>query len=352
MSVDVLKLRQALLKWYRAHKRDLPWRHTQDPYKIWVSEIMLQQTQVQTVIPYWKKFLRVFPNIKTLAEADQEDLMHLWQGLGYYRRAKYLQKAAKTIVNDWGGQLPNTQSELIKLPGFGPYTSGAVASIAFGQKVPCIDGNVTRVLSRVLATHTQEDIQACAFDLAQSNDPSSINQSLMEMGATMCHAKKPTCRLCPAKKYCMAFAQDKVSQFPAPKKRTQVKHVYAASLVLFDLETGSYLLQKRPAHGRWAGLWEFPYFEWDTRQPCTKHKAILKKKFSQIKKLKQVGCIKHQLTHQKIATDVYAGQALKPFPTQEQYVWTQNFENVSTSVLNNKVLNLHRTFQNNIAVKA
>lgn len=216
-------MQKELLKWYRENRRDLPWRKNRDPYAIWISEVMLQQTTVAAVIPYYEKFMKRFPKVTDLAKASESQVTEMWAGLGYYSRARNLHKAAKTIGES---SFPATAQELIKLPGFGPYTANAVASLAFNQKVGVLDGNVIRVLSRVFGLKVQwwlpkdrQKLQDLAHELAQTEHNAEINQGLMELGATVCTPKKPLCLLCPWKKKCLALKNDAVDALPLTKPK-------------------------------------------------------------------------------------------------------------------------------------
>ena len=216
-------MQKELLEWYRNNKRDLPWRQNRDPYRIWVSEVMLQQTTVAAVIPYYEKFMKRFPTVHKLASASEQDVIEYWAGLGYYSRARNLHKAAKQISEKG---FPKTAAELIELSGFGPYTSSAVASLAFNEKVGVLDGNVIRVLSRVHGLSLKwwlpkerEQLQKLSNDLAQTEFNSEINQGLMELGATVCTPKKPLCLLCPWKKFCKGLKTDSVDKLPLPKPK-------------------------------------------------------------------------------------------------------------------------------------
>ena len=211
---NALILQQSLLKWYDAHQRDLPWRNTTDPYPVWISEVMLQQTQVQTVIPYYLKFLEYFPSIAALAEADTDALLRLWAGLGYYSRARNLQKAARIIVDQFGGRFPQNYSDVLALPGIGRYTAAAIVSIAFGQQYAVLDGNVSRVLARLFrisgdlkSSAVQNRLWAVAQQLLPPTRPGDFNQAVMELGATVCSPRQPRCLLCPWTRHCLARQQ-------------------------------------------------------------------------------------------------------------------------------------------------
>ncbi len=223
-------MQKELLNWYRINKRDLPWRKNRDPYRIWISEVMLQQTTVAAVVPYYEKFMLRFPKVKDLANAEVPDVLEMWAGLGYYSRARNIHKSAKLIS---ARGFPQTAEALLELPGFGPYTSRAVSSLAFNEKVGVLDGNVIRILSRVKGLklnwwQPKERIilQKLADELAQSEFNSEINQAMMELGATICTPKKPLCLMCPWKSKCVALANDKVAQLPLPKPRqkTEIWH--------------------------------------------------------------------------------------------------------------------------------
>jgi A/G-specific adenine glycosylase len=265
-------LRKSLLAWYRANQRDLPWRRTQDPYAIWISEAMLQQTRVETVIDYWTKFLVRFPDIASLARAREADVLAAWSGLGYYRRAKSLREAARAIVERHGGEFPTDRESVLELPGIGPYTSGAVLSIAFDQREPIVDGNVARVFSRLFAiddvlgsTRSQRKLWDLARELLpKSRGAGDWNQALMELGATLCTARDPRCDLCPLARRCSALATNRVAKLPRPKPRPAQLDV--AVEVLLVRRNGSWLFERRAkAATRMGGLLELPTREVGTQ---------------------------------------------------------------------------------------
>jgi len=205
------KVRNALVNWYLEEKRDLPWRKTNDPYKIWVSEVMLQQTKVETVIPYYERFIKKYPSLEALASAEEEELLKQWEGLGYYSRARNLQAGVREVVEAYNSQVPTSREEISKLKGVGPYTAGAVLSIAYGVPEHAVDGNVMRVLSRILLIEediakpkTKKIFERAVMELIDKEDPSSFNQGLMELGAVICTPTKPKCLLCPVREYCTA----------------------------------------------------------------------------------------------------------------------------------------------------
>ena len=261
----------ALLTWYHAHRRDLPWRpistRPANPYHVLVSEAMLQQTQVATVLPYYARFIAAFPTVHALAAADEQRVLTLWQGLGYYRRARNLHAAARLIVERHAGRVPDTVADLLALPGVGRYTAGAVASIAYNAPAPILDGNVARVLSRYLGLATPLDQPTTqralwneATDLVQrSGHPRDFNQSLMELGALICTPRSAKCLYCPLRDGCNAFATGRVAALPVkpPKKRPlAVTHTIVALK-----RRGRYLFERRPDTGLWAGMWQMPTVE-------------------------------------------------------------------------------------------
>lgn len=254
-----------LLDWYDTHKRTLPWRGTGDPYQVWVSEIMLQQTRVAAVLPYYQRWMEALPTVEALAAADEEQLMKLWQGLGYYSRARNMHKAALMIVNTCGGRFPEEEKDLLKLPGIGDYTAGAIASIAFGRAVPAVDGNVLRVAARVAGL--QEDIMDPAvrkkiralMERAMSQDrPGEYNQALMDLGATVCLPKAaPACARCPLSGLCEAERLGLQAALPVRTKKAGRRREELTVYLLW--RDGTVALRKRPEQGLLAGLWEFPH---------------------------------------------------------------------------------------------
>jgi A/G-specific adenine glycosylase len=252
---------RAILLWFHAHKRSLPWRKTRDPYKIWVSEIMLQQTTVGAVIPYYEKWLKLFPDMKSLARAPLQKVLKAWQGLGYYQRARNLHRAAKILVQEKNRKFPNRYEELRTLPGFGAYTTAAVLSLAFNQPYPVVDANVRRLLMRIFGIRGESDAKhdKILFDRLIPHFPKqnagTFNQALMELGALVCKPRNPLCLLCPVQTFCLAFERGEQEVIPRPKKRTYHKIEAVVAIIRKD---GKILLQKRPPSGLLAGLWEFP----------------------------------------------------------------------------------------------
>ena len=257
---------QALLLWYQQNKRDLPWRHTSDPYRIWISEIMLQQTRVEAVKPYYARFLEAAPDVCALAELPEEKLMKLWEGLGYYSRARNLQKAARVVVEQYGGVMPRTYEELLKLPGIGEYTAGAIASIAYGVRVPAVDGNVLRVLARVSGSdaditlpETKKDFREALLRIVPT-EAGDFTQSLIELGATVCAPnREPMCEVCPLSDCCVACKEGRTNEIPvrSPKKPRRVEE----KTVFLIRDGDRTALCKRPSKGLLSGLYELPNIE-------------------------------------------------------------------------------------------
>ncbi len=260
-------LRDLLVAWYRRRHRRLPWRDTTDPYAIWVSEVMLQQTRVETVEPYWGRFLERFPTVRDLAEATEDEVLALWSGLGYYRRARSLRQAARAVVERHDGELPRTRAEMLALPGVGPSTAGAVLSIALDLPEPLVDGNVGRVFARLYALEEpvgSAGLRRELWDLAARLVPTDggagdWNQALMELGATICSPRKPKCPLCPLTDECRAREQGRTLELPAPKPAHPQVDVELETLVV--RKGSAWLLEQRPEGGRMARMWQFPTAE-------------------------------------------------------------------------------------------
>ena len=260
---------QKILEWYAANKRDLPWRGTRDPYKIWLSEIMLQQTRVAQGTPYYLKFVDAFPTVHDLADASEEKVLKLWQGLGYYSRARNLHATAKTVSKKRDGQFPETYEGLLKLKGVGDYTASAIASICFDAPEPVVDGNVYRVLGRYFGVDTPTNsgkgiayFKKLAREVMNAEHIRDYNQGIMEFGAVQCTPKNPDCMFCPLSDACVALQKGRVTELPVKGKKTKVKHLYFNYLVLRDA-VGNTLLNQRTGKGIWQNLWEFPLLEAD-----------------------------------------------------------------------------------------
>ncbi len=277
-SEDLGAIRRLLLAAYDVGRRDLPWRGESDPYRVWVSEVMLQQTRVETVIPYYRKWVERFPRLDALARAEEDEVLGVWQGLGYYSRARRLLGAARLVRERYGGDLPESAAALRRLPGVGEYTAGAVASIAFGEVVPAVDGNVRRVLARLfdLPDPGPSRLRELAAALVDPARPGDFNQALMELGATVCLPRAPGCASCPLEVLCAARARGTVEERPARRRRAPVPEVDVAVVVGAWLggEDGLHLLmRRRPQDGLLAGMWEFPGVEIDGGS-CPREAAV------------------------------------------------------------------------------
>jgi len=302
-----------LLEWYQLNARELPWRSCHTAYCIWVSEVMLQQTQVDTVIPYFNRWMSVFPNIQTLSEADEQSVLSLWEGLGYYSRGRNLLKAAKIITDDLDGQLPQTLKDLQKLPGIGRYTAAAIASIAFNLDIAAVDGNIRRVISRLFdvtepARSTQGERKI--LSLAQANLPSGqasdYNQAMMDLGATICLSSKPKCDECPVKEYCVGFQRGVQEERPVKKPRKAIPHLTVTAGVI--RQDGRVLLAKRPSGGLLGGLWEFPggtVEEFDENLEACLEREIFEELGIHIHVGAAFGKFKHAYTHFKITLHAF-----------------------------------------------
>ncbi len=300
------RLRTRLLEWYDRNRRELPWRRTSDPYAIWLSEVMLQQTQVATVIPYWERFLQRYPSVEALAEAPLPDVLAAWKGLGYYSRARNLHRAAQEVVARFGGKLPSTAAELLTLPGFGRYTAGAVASIAFGEPAPLVDGNVARVLSRLFEVEglpgeraREARLWALAGELVQGKRPGDFNQSLMEHGATVCRPESPLCLLCPVREECLAFRHGRVDELPPAKVRAPPRKMTLAVAVW--AHEGRLLLARRAEKGLFGGLWELPAAEVEADTSDVEATSHLARALGvELSLGGPLGTVRRQLTHRAL----------------------------------------------------
>jgi A/G-specific adenine glycosylase len=304
----------ALIAWYDSQKRQLPWRETRDPYRIWVSEVMLQQTQVATVLGYYERWMQRFPTLQALAVADVADVLRAWEGLGYYSRARNLQRAALQVVADHAGQVPRTVPELLRLPGIGPYSAGAIASIAFGADEPVVDGNIIRVLTRAFGLPGDPKRAPLArglWRLARSLMPigraRDFNQALMELGATCCTPRAPRCAACPVAQTCVALAQDRVLDFPESAPRPAPTEVIRAAALI--RRRSRFLTVQAPEEAlRWAGMWQFPDAQIaESEAPAAAlSRSVRASTGLDISVGALVANIRHQVTRFRISIQVYA----------------------------------------------
>ena len=306
-----------LVTWFRANAADLPWRRERAPYSVWLSEIMLQQTQVATVIDYYERFLARFPTVEALAASPLDDVLKLWEGLGYYSRARNLHKAARAIVAQHGGRFPATAAKLVRLPGVGRYTAGAIASLAFGEDVPVVDGNVIRVLTRVFdidADVTQAATQAQLWALAElllpPGEAGLYNEALMELGRLICRPRRPACGNCPVQAHCRAFQLGVQDSRPvkAPRKPTPHYDVVAGVIEGQGAQASRLLIAQRPAEGLLGGLWEFPGGKQETGESL--EAALARELMEELGIRVEVGeflvRVKHAFTHFKITLHAFA----------------------------------------------
>ncbi len=304
----ISSLHNDLINWFAQHKADLPWRQSQDPYAIWLSEIMLQQTQVTTVIPYYERFLARFPTVEALAAAPLDDLLKLWEGLGYYSRARNLHRAAQIVAGQFGGQFPTSVDELRRLPGIGDYTAGAVASLAFGINTPVLDGNVMRIFTRLF--DIEEDITLTAtknalWQLAESLVPvgraGPWNEGLMELGRRICTPKSPDCAHCPIAHHCAARALGVQLERPVKTPKPKTPH-FDVTAAVTRREDGRILIAQRPVDGMLGGLWEFPGGKREPGEslPECLRREILEELGVEIEVGAQIGTVRHAYTHLRI----------------------------------------------------
>jgi A/G-specific adenine glycosylase len=305
---------QQLVSWFEENQRPLPWRVSYDPYHVWVSEVMLQQTQVETALPYYDRFIREFPDVEALAAAPEERVLALWAGLGYYRRAKNLMAAARVVVERHGAKLPSDYDALLALPGIGQYMAGAILSIAFNKAYPVVDGNVRRVISRVngLVEENPKALWDTATRFAREAEPRLVNQALMELGAKVCSFRSPRCLLCPVQSFCLAFRTGMQDKIPSVKKRPATVHVHLFAIV--HRSAGRYLMKCV------EGMWEFPM---SSELPAGSFEKL--------------GHCRHTITHHRLDVSVYQGSvpengyawkdiAAVPISSLTRKIWEQEHE--------------------------
>ncbi len=345
-------IRRRLLKWFQESARDLPWRRTQDPYRIWLSEVILQQTRVEQGLPYYERYVEAFPTVQDLAAASEDEVLKQWEGLGYYTRARNLHKAARLLVEKRGGELPQRADLLQLLPGIGRYTAAAIASIAFGEHVAVVDGNVKRVLSRLFnldgcidETATEKELWDIANALLAPKAPGDFNQAMMELGARICSPKKPDCGSCPVAEQCEAKAAGVQEQRPVRKARKKPPH--EEIVVAAIREEGRYLIGKRPAKGLLGGLWELPGGKIEVGE--THQTALVRECREELGVHVRVGgmiaSVKHAYTHLRVTLNVYrctieSGAPSPNTHTELQWVRPNEFDTYAFPKANHKFLEL------------
>ncbi|WP_257008318.1 A/G-specific adenine glycosylase [Bacillus sp. FJAT-45350] len=348
LDFNINRFQDNLITWFEQQQRDLPWRENQDPYRVWVSEIMLQQTRVETVIPYFNNFVEQFPTIDALAEADEERVLKAWEGLGYYSRVRNLQTAVKEVKEEYGGKVPNTRKEISKLKGVGPYTAGAILSIAYGKPEHAVDGNVMRVLSRVLLVRediakvkTRKIFEEAVSGLISEEKPSQFNQGLMELGALICTPTSPGCLLCPVREHCRAYHEGVQNELPIKAKKKKPKKKEMAAIVLQDGE-GNILIHRRGEDGLLARLWEFPNHETiHSENQKDELKQFLHESYD-VQGIVEENflIVEHVFSHLIWHITVYKGTVLKKGSTGENLRWVQkkDLENHPFPVSHQKII--------------
>jgi A/G-specific adenine glycosylase len=329
---------EKLINWYKANKRDLPWRKTDDPYKIWISEIMLQQTRVDTVIPYFERFLKTFPTVYHLAKANQQQVLKCWEGLGYYSRGRNLHQAAKTVVEDFNGKIPSLYNEIIELKGIGPYSAAAILSIAFNKKYAVVDGNVIRVITRVYGIpddirkeSVKVQVQGLADDLIDEINPGDFNQAIMELGALICTPKNPECDMCPVSEHCISLQKMETDVIPYKSPAKKIPHKEIAVGLIVN-EKNELLIALRPNHSMLGGLWEFPGGKKEQKE--TLQEAVIRELKEElgvdVEVYSKFRDLKHTYSHFKITLHAYWCKIINGQPTpnsSQKLVWV-GLENV------------------------
>jgi A/G-specific adenine glycosylase len=348
-------LRRRLLAWYDIHARDLPWRRRAgDPYAVWLSEIMLQQTQVGTVKAYFDRFIHALPTIESLAQADEHKVLRLWEGLGYYRRARQLHQAAKLIVAEHDGRFPRDPQVVRRLPGIGRYTAGAILSIAFDAREPILEANTLRLLSRLLgyagdprSTDGQRLLWAMAEILLPRRSVGRFNQALMELGSEVCTPRSPQCEQCPIALQCLAYQQGRQQEIPPPKNKPPIEAVREAAVVV--RRRGRILLLRWPKGRRWAGLWDFPRFPIHAEPIAALHQELIEN----VRELtgvtiapgQNIATLTHGVTRFRITLDCYRAEYRScdrktAAPLETQWVRTTELDDYPLSSTGRKLANL------------
>ena len=351
-------LQKRLIAWYTKHARDLPWRRSRDPYRVWLSEIMLQQTQVATVRDYFERFIKALPNVQKLAAADEQQVLRLWEGLGYYRRARQLHAAAQQVVADHNGQFPTDVTKLQTLPGIGRYTAGAIASIAFDQRAPILEANTIRLLSRLIAYRDdplkavgQRVLWQTAEDILPKTDVARFNQALMELGSLICTPSDPRCDECPLAGLCAANALNLQREIPLAKARQTLTDLHEAAVVV--CKNGRVLVRQCGVGERWAGLWDFPRFELDAEGQLFARDEIVEKVHARTGITCALGpvlkTIKHGVTRYRITLDCYeakysSGRILQTCDAPIRWVPIGELADLPLSTTGRKIVRLfHKT---------
>ena len=335
----------SVLNWYDKNKRDLPWRKFKDPYKIWLSEVMLQQTQVKTVIPYYERWLNEFGSIQNVANAELDSLLKLWEGLGYYSRCRNFHRASRIITKKYDGKIPETYDEFIALPGVGKYIASAVLSIAHDIKIPAIDVNLKRVYARILkikqyTKYNLVRIEKLGHELVQCGRPGDFNQAIMDIGSKLCRPFNPLCNVCPIRKHCKAYITGNPEEYPLAikNKKNPTKKMTSVLLMIKD----KFLIQKRDNSGLLGGLWELPTVEHTSSNQDEINTLIHNNYSKKIKILNKLGSAKHSYSHFKVDVDFYFCTAQEKVKTKKESKWIKinEFDKYAFSKINHKLIKM------------
>ncbi|EGK9509313.1 A/G-specific adenine glycosylase [Listeria monocytogenes] len=330
-ETKITAFQEALVSWYEANKRVLPWRENTEPYRIWVSEIMLQQTKVDTVIPYFNRFMTQFPTMEDFVQADEADILKAWEGLGYYSRVRNLQTAMKQVMADFSGVVPNDLTTILSLKGVGPYTAGAILSIAYNQAEPAVDGNVMRVIARVLEisedimkASTRKIFEEVLYQLIDKEHPSAFNQGLMEIGALVCTPTKPMCMLCPLQPFCEAHKNGVETNYPVKIKKVKTKTKELLSIIVVS-EDGKIAIEKRPENGLLANMWQFPTIEITKKEndEVAKLQFLHNYGLDVLLKDEPIAHIKHVFSHLIWKMDIRVASLQSAEPNENWYFATE-----------------------------
>jgi A/G-specific adenine glycosylase len=337
-----MKFADRILQWYSQNKRDLPWRGSTDPYRIWLSEILMQQTRIEQGTPYYLKFLEVFPTVHHLANAPEEQVMKLWQGLGYYNRARNLHATAQLVSRELKGVFPNTFEGLLELKGVGPYTASAIASICYNEKRGVVDGNVYRVLSRYFGIATpidrpegQKEFQQLAQDLLPEDHLGDYNQGMMEFGAVQCRPKKPHCGTCPLQEDCLAFRQNRTGNFPVKQGKTKVKKEYLHYGLKWG-DDGLLVSRQRSVNGYWPKLFEFPGVQLTEANSLEQAEKMLRSemKLEEKEELRLINTtsVKHQLSHRSLELYFWSTEEVRTSGREQRLLAVQKMDELAWPV--------------------
>lgn len=335
----------SVLNWYDKNKRDLPWRKFKDPYKIWLSEVMLQQTQVKTVIPYYERWLNEFGSIQNVANAELDSLLKLWEGLGYYSRCRNFHRASRIITKKYDGKIPETYDDFIALPGVGKYIASAVLSIAHDIKIPAIDVNLKRVYARILkikqfTKYNLVRIEKLGHELVQCGRPGDFNQAIMDIGSKLCRPFNPLCNVCPIRKHCKAYITGNPEEYPLAikNKKNPTKKMTSVLVMIKD----KFLIQKRDDSGLLGGLWELPTVEHTSSNQDEINTLIHNNYSKKIKILNKLGSAKHSYSHFKVDVDLYFCTAQEKVKTKKESKWIKinEFDKYAFSKINHKLIKM------------